>query len=59
MFNNSPDNQPKGAVIFNEIDVNTPQRRNQSLKRGFLVLSFGFLLAFISLALRTITQNGI
>ena len=59
MFKNSPDNKPDGVIYlkkWGETDLKEPKTKNLRLKEGFLILGIGFIIAFISLILKTIFQ---
>jgi hypothetical protein len=62
MFKNSPDNKPEGVVFlkgWGDIDYDEPKRKNKKFKNGFLILGIGFILAFISLLLKTFVSHSI
>lgn len=52
MFQNSPENKPQGIFMRNTVDIQTPKRRNNSLRFGFLLLCVGFVLQMGSLIIK-------
>jgi hypothetical protein len=56
MFNNSPINKSDGLLADDFDDTPIITRKNKRLRNGFLILAIGFLLAFISLILKTFSQ---
>jgi hypothetical protein len=52
MFLNSPVNRPNGSFLVNNIDFETPQKRNYRLRLGFMLLCIGFILQMGSLIIK-------
>lgn len=52
MFFNSPINKPSIAFSYPSVDMKTPQKRNQRLRLGFLLLCIGFILQLSSLIIK-------